>query len=43
MFDLVRCTTLDEEELSALGRGVLFYKRLGLEFEGGDVGHDGSM
>lgn len=26
-----------------LGRGVLFYSRLGLEFEGGEVGEDGSM
>lgn len=32
-----------EEELSVLGRGVLFYSRLGLEFEGGEVGEDGSM
>lgn len=32
-----------EEELSELGRGVLLYSRLGLEFEGGDKGDDGSM
>lgn len=32
-----------EEELSELGRGVMLYRRLGLEFEGGDVGDDGSM
>ncbi|CAN0079212.1 unnamed protein product [Pylaiella littoralis] len=32
-----------EEELSELGRGVLLYRRLGLEFEGGNVGEDGSM
>ncbi|CAM9604139.1 unnamed protein product [Ascophyllum nodosum] len=34
---------LKEEELSELGRGVIFYRRLGLEFEGGEVGNDGSM
>ncbi|CAB1115635.1 unnamed protein product [Ectocarpus sp. CCAP 1310/34] len=32
-----------EEELSVLGKGVLLYRRLGLEFEGGDTGDDGSM
>lgn len=32
-----------DEELSELGRGVYLYSRLGLEFEGGDVGDDGSM
>eukprot|EP00752_Nemacystus_decipiens_P007822 g6987.t1 len=32
-----------EEELSELGRGVMLYRRLGLEFEGGDLGEDGSM
>lgn len=31
-----------DEELSALGRGVVLYSRLGLEFEGGDGGQDGA-
>lgn len=35
--------TPQEEELSELGRGVMLYRRLGLEFEGGDLGEDGSM
>lgn len=35
--------TAQEEELSELGRGVMLYRRLGLEFEGGDLGEDGSM
>lgn len=35
--------TGQEEELSELGRGVMLYRRLGLEFEGGDLGEDGSM
>ena len=34
--------TPHEEELSELGRGVMLYRRLGLEFEGGDLGEDGS-
>lgn len=34
---------LKNEELSALGRGVLFYSRLGLDFEGGESSNDGSM
>lgn len=37
------CDTPQEEELSELGRGVMLYRRLGLEFEGGDLGEDGSM